>query len=226
MKKIEIAQNELSYEVEEEIKTLRTNLLFCGDDKKTIVITSSFQGEGKTNTAVELAKSLAIMQKKVLLLDTDLRKSVLISRLDAGTVEYGLSHFLSGQCSLGESIFSTNIPRLHIMFSGPSVKNSAELLTNERFEKMLESFRDIYDYIIIDSAPLGMVIDAAIVAKQCDGAIMVIESEKVKYRLAQEVKQKLEKSGCQVLGVVLNKVPRRNRKKYYGYGKYGEKYYK
>ena len=222
MKKIEIAHNELSYEVEEEIKTLRTNLLFCGDDKKTVVITSSFQGEGKTNTAVELAKSLASMQKKVLLVDADLRKSVLISRLNTGTVEHGLSHFLSGQCSLAEAVLSTNIPRLHIMFSGPSVKNSAELLTNERFEKMLESFREIYDYIIIDSAPLGMVIDAAIVAKQCDGAIMVIESEKVKYRLAQEVKQKLEKSGCQILGVVLNKVPRRNRKKYYGYGK---KYY-
>ncbi len=222
MKKIEIVQNELSYEVEEEIKTLRTNLLFCGDDKKVVVITSSFQGEGKTNTAVELAKSLAAMQKKVLLVDADLRKSVLISRLNAGTVEYGLSHFLSGQCSLSDAVLSTNIQRLHIMFSGPSVKNAAELLTNERFEKMLESFREIYDYIIIDSAPLGMVIDAAIVAKQCDGAIMVIESEKVKYRLAQEVKQKLEKSGCQILGVVLNKVPRRNRKKYYGYGK---KYY-
>lgn len=86
----------------------------------------------------------------------------------------------------------------------------------------MDSFREIYDYIIIDSAPLGMVIDAAIAAKQCDGAIMVIESEKVKYRIAQEVKKKLEKSGCQILGVVLNKVPRRNRKKYYGYG---EKYY-
>ena len=178
MKKIEIVQNELSYEVEEEIKTLRTNLLFCGDDKKVVVITSSFQGEGKTNTAVELAKSLAAMQKKVLLVDADLRKSVLISRLNAGTVEYGLSHFLSGQCSLSDAVLSTNIQRLHIMFSGPSVKNAAELLTNERFEKMLESFREIYDYIIIDSAPLGMVIDAAIVAKQCDGAIMVIESEK------------------------------------------------
>lgn len=222
MKKIEIVQNELSYEVDEEIKTLRTNLLFCGDDKKVIVVTSSFQGEGKTNTAIELAKSLANMQKKVLLVDADLRKSVLIARLNAGAVEHGLSHFLSGQCSLGEAVFSTNISRMHVMFSGPSVKNAAELLTNERFEKMLESFRDIYDYIIIDSAPLGMVIDAAIVAKQCDGAILVIESEKIKYRLAQEVKHKLEKSGCQILGVVLNKVPRRNRKKYYGHG---QKYY-
>ena len=222
MKKIEITQDELSYELEEEIKTLRTNLLFCGDDKKAILLTSCFQGEGKTNTALQWAQSLAAMQKKVLLVDADLRKSVLISRLNVGKVEYGLSHFLSGQCSLGEAVVSTNIPRFHIMFSGPSVKSSAELLTNERFEKMMDSFREIYDYIIIDSAPLGMVIDAAIAAKQCDGAIMVIESEKVKYRIAQEVKKKLEKSGCQILGVVLNKVPRRNRKKYYGYG---EKYY-
>lgn len=219
MRKIEIAQDEVSHVFEEEIKALRTNLLFCGDDKKVILFTSSFPGEGKTNTAIQLSQSLATMQKKVLLIDADLRKSVLISRLNAGKVEHGLSHFLSGQCTLGEAVFSTNIPKLHIMFSGPVVKNSAELLTNERFEKMVESFREIYDYVIIDSAPLGLVIDAAIVAKQCDGALIVIESEKVKYRIAQEVKKKLESSGCPILGVVLNKVSRRNRKKYYGYEK-------
>lgn len=219
MRKIEITQDEVSHVFEEEIKALRTNLLFCGDDKKVILFTSSFPGEGKTNTAIQLAQSLASMQKKVLLIDADLRKSVLIARLNTGKVEYGLSHFLSGQCALGDAVFSTNIPRLHIMFSGPTVKSSAELLTNERFEKMMDSFREIYDYVIIDSAPLGLVIDAAIVAKQCDGAIMVIESEKVKYRIAQEVKKKLQSSGCPILGVVLNKVPRRNRKKYYGYEK-------
>lgn len=219
MKKIEITQKQMSYAFEEEIKTLRTNLLFCGDDKKVVLFTSTFPGEGKTNTALQLAQSLAAMEKKVLLIDGDLRKSVLISRLNAGKVEYGLSHFLSGQCALVDVVFSTNIPKLDIVFSGPVVKSSAELLTNQRFEEMIGSFRQMYDYIIIDSAPLGMVIDAAITAKHCDGAIIVVESEKVKYRLAQEVKRKLENSGCSILGVVLNKVPRRNRRKYYGYGK-------
>lgn len=216
-------QDELPYQLEEEIKTLRTNLQFCGDDKKVILVTSSVPGEGKTKTAIHLAESLAAMQKKVLLVDADLRKSVMISRLDAGKVDHGLSHFLSGQCTLADAVVATNIPRLHIMFSGSVVRNAAELLSNERLARILASFKEVYDYVIIDSAPLGTVIDAAIVAKHCDGALIIIEAGRIKYRVVQEVKKKLETSGCPILGVVLNKVNIRNRKRYYS-GKY-YKYY-
>lgn len=121
----------------------------------------------------------------------------------------------------------TNIPRFHIMFAGPVTPNPTELLSGERFQRMLESFREIYDYIIIDAAPLGLVVDAAIIAKQCDGSILVIESEAIKYRLAQDVKHKLESSGCPILGAVLNKVDRKSGGRYYGkyYGKYYGHYY-
>ena len=94
---------------------------------------------------------------------------------------------------------------------------------------MLESMKNVYDYIIIDCPPLGVVIDAAIVGRLSDGAIMVVEAGKTKYRLAQNVKSQLENSGATVLGVVLNKVERKNQKRYYNkyYGSYKyEGYYK
>lgn len=226
MKKVNIAYKELPYELDEEMKSLRTSIQFCGDDKKVILLTSSLPGEGKSQTSFNLAASLAAMQKNVLLLDTDLRKSVLISRLEAGKIDMGMTHFLSGQCNLSDIVMSTSVPRLHIVFSGPAVQNASELLANEKFEKMLETLKGVYDYIIIDSAPLGLVIDSAVIAQHCDGAIIVVESGKTKYRLVQEVKRKLESSQCPILGVVLNKVSRRSRHKYYGkeYKHYGKEY--
>lgn len=221
MNKVNITLEEMNYRTEEELKTLRTNLMFCGVDKKVILVTSTVPGEGKTETTMNLAVSLAKLNKKVLLLDLDLRKSVMVSRYEMEQVKYGMSHFLSGQCQLSEVICSTNIPRMHLAVSGPSTPNPTELLSGERFQKMLESLREVYDYIVIDSAPLGPVIDAAIVAKESDGAILVIEAGKIKYRHVQEVKAKIESSGCSVLGVVLNKV-NINNSGYYGHHKYGK----
>ena len=185
MNRLNIELEDLNYDMEEEFKTLRTNLMFCGVDKKVILITSTFPGEGKTEKSVYLSAALAKMNKKVLLLDMDLRKSVLVSRFEMGKVQYGMSHFLSGQCPLSDVICATNVPKLHVAVAGPSTPNTTELLASEKFHKMLESLKDVYDYIIIDSAPLGLVIDAAIIAKECDGAVLVIESGKTKYRLVQ-----------------------------------------
>ena len=228
MNKLNINIEEMDYTTEEELKTLRTNLLFCGVDKKVIVVTSTMPGEGKTETSMNLAVSLAQLNKKVLLMDLDLRRSVMIRRYGIEDVKCGMSHFLSGQCELSDVICSTNIPKMHLAIAGPVTPNPTELLSGERLQKLLASVRDIYDYIIIDTAPLGLVIDGAIVAKECDGAIVVVEAGKVKYKQIQTVKKKIEDSGCNVLGVVLNKVDRKGygyySKKYGKYGKYG-KYY-
>lgn len=230
MKKTTINLEPLEYAAREEMKTLRTNILFCGSEKQVIVLTSSFAGEGKTNISTRLAVSLAELNKKVLLLDLDLRKSVLASRTGAKGVTKGMTHYLSGLAPLSEVVMSTNVPKLHIMFAGPAAPNPTELLSGERFPKMLEYLRTLYDYIIIDAPPLGMVVDAAIIAGHSDGAIMVMESGSVKYRMAQDIKNKLESTGCPILGVVLNKIDHKKTgtyySKYYGkrYGKYG-KYY-
>ena len=227
MKKTTIELGQMSYAMTEELKTLRTNISFCGEDKQVIMVTSSLSGEGKTETSLKLAYSLTELKKKVLLIDTDLRKSVMISRAKATGVDNGLTHFLAGQCTLADVVMSTNIPRLHMVFAGPQAPNPTELLSTERFKGMIESARAVYDYIIIDAPPLGLVVDAAIISEQCDGSILVVESGEVKRKLVQSVKEKLEVASCPILGVVLNKVDRKKNGHYYGkyYGKaYGKQY--
>ena len=192
MKRVTLKKREMSYAMTEELNTLRTNIQFSGVDKKVIVMTSSFSGEGKSTITYQLAKSLAELGKRVLLIDADMRKSVMVNMLESGSVDKGLSHYLSGQCSLSEAVYATESSRLHILFAGPVPPNPTELLSGELFKDTLNSFRDIYDYIFIDCAPVGMVIDAAIVAKCSDAAIMMIESGAVKRKLALEAKEKLE----------------------------------
>lgn len=223
MKRVGLKKEIWSYEMTEEFNTLRTNLQFAGVDKKVILGTSCMSGEGKSRTVYRLAASLTEIGKKVLIVDADMRKSVFVNEVETGTVDKGLSHYLSGQCNLAEAVYGTNIAGLHILFAGPVPPNPTELLSSTLFEDTIKSFRDIYDYVLIDSAPLGLVVDAAIIAKYCDGAVLLIETNTVKYRFAQDVKEKLEATGCPLLGVVLNKVDRAKSGKYYG--KYYKKYY-
>lgn len=227
MNKLTVHLEEMDYNTEEELKTLRTNLIFCGADKKVVMVTSTAPNEGKSDTSMNLAISLAKLNKRVLLMDLDLRKSVMIAKCDAEQVKYGMSHFLSGQCQLTDAIYTTNVPKMHIAMAGPAGPNPTELLSGEIFQKMLKSLREVYDYIIIDTAPLGLVIDAAIVARECDGALIVVEAGKIKYRQVQRVKAQIEDSGCPVLGAVLNKVDMKKNgyTKYGKYRKYG-RYYK
>ena len=225
MNKINIQLDELDYRSEEELKTLRTNLLFCGADKRVILITSTIPGEGKSDTSLNLAVSLARLNKRVLLVDLDLRKSVMIAKCEGENVKYGMTHFLSGQCQLTDAIYTTNVPRMHVAMAGPVSPNPTELLSGEIFQKMMKSLREVYEYIIIDTAPLGLVIDAAIIAKECDGALIIVEAGKIKYRQVQNVRDQIKSSGCDVLGVVLNKIESKTHgyyKRYSKYGKYGK----
>ena len=215
MIKIELQEETMEYAQEEAVKTLRTNLQFCGNDKKSILITSGIPEEGKTSIALRLAKSLAEIQKKVLLLDADLRKSSLQKKMRIGDIPFGLSHFLSGQCGLSEAVVTTNIAGFHLLFAGAGVPNATELLSHRHMEALMEQLKTVYDYIIIDSAPLGLVIDAAILAKYCDGAIIVVEEGKIRRKMVQDVKKRLEHSGCAVLGTVLNKVSLKKQHGYY-----------
>lgn len=206
-KTIEIKKEwKTNYAFDEAIKTLRTNIQFSGKQLKVIMLTSTHAGEGKSYISFETARSICQMGKKVLFIDTDIRKSVLVSRYELGEEVEGLSQYLSGQKELKDVLYESNIENLSIIFSGPYAPNPAELLEDEMFSTMLEKMKEEYDYIIIDTPPIGSVIDGAVVAKHCDGAILVIESGTVSYRTAQKTKNQLEKSGCKILGVVMNKV--------------------
>lgn len=211
------------YHYNEAIKTLRTNIQFCGNGIKTIMLTSSLPDEGKSDITFAMASFLAQIGKKVVMVDADIRKSVLVSRYHLEREVSGLSQYLSGQRSLENVLYDTNIENLSIIFAGPYSPNPADLLEESLFGDMISKLKEKYDYIIVDTPPMGNLIDGAIVARQCDGAVMVIESGSISYRLEQRVKGQLEKSGCRILGVVLNKV-NMERNGYYSkyYGKYGK----
>lgn len=221
-----LKRDDLDYRANEAYKTLRTNIQFCGNEIKVLTFTSCTPNEGKSSVSFNLAVSFAEVGKKVILIDADLRKSVLIGRYKVGEIDYGLAHFLSGQSNLEDVLYSTDIQNLDIIFSGTHSPNPAELLNNSRFVNMIAELRETYDYVIIDTPPLGSVIDSAIVAKISDGAVLVVEANSISYRFAQGVKGQLEKSNCKILGAVLNKVPM-EKNGYYGryYGRYYGKYY-
>ena len=225
MNQVTIKRDKMEYQIAEAYKSLRTNLQFCGEDKKVIAVTSCTPDEGKSSICMQLSISLAESEKRVLLIDADLRKSVLMGRIkvDRQGVK-GLTDFLSGQCSLKDTICATDIKYFFLICSGSFPPNPAELLGGKKFRSMVASLREVYDYIIIDTPPLGSVIDSAVAAECCDGALIVIESGAISYRFIQEVKAQLEKSGCPILGAVLNKVDIQ-AKSYGKYGKYYGKYY-
>ncbi|HJD01191.1 MAG TPA: CpsD/CapB family tyrosine-protein kinase [Candidatus Mediterraneibacter excrementavium] len=208
------------YFYEEAIKTLRTNIQFSGIDIKTIVVTSCYPNEGKSDVTFQLALEIGKMGKKVLVVDADIRKSAYVSRYQIKERISGLSQYLSGQRREADIIYRTNFEGVDMIFAGPTAPNPSELLEQESFSQLLGSLREKYDYVLIDTPPIANLIDAAIAAKQCDGAILVIESGTVSRRTALKAKEQLEMTGCRLLGAVLNKVDVRKDKYYSKYSYY------
>lgn len=215
-----------SYTLTESLRALRTNIQFCGDDVRTILFTSAMPDEGKSTVVMDLARSIAEADKKVLVIDTDMRKSLLVGRLKAHAEEhekiYGLSHYLSGQQSMDKIFCSTNVPNLFMIFSGPSVPNPTEILEKEYFARLMAFAREHFDYVLVDCAPIGAAIDAAVIGQNCDAAILVVAQGIASSRMLNSVKKQLEISGVRILGTIMNKV---NMKKNSYYGKYYGSYY-
>mgnify|MGYP002591537138 FL=1 len=212
-----------NYFYEEALKTLRTNIQFAGADIKTILVTSCFPNEGKSDVVFQLAKEMGMAGKKTVLLDADIRKSVLVQRYLVDSDVKGLSQYLSGQAPVRDILYGTNYENMDVIFAGPMAPNPSELLNGKVFAKLMIELKQRYDYVLIDTPPMANVVDAAIVGKVCDGAILLIESGFVGYRAAQKAIKQLEKSGTHMLGAVLNKVDAR-KEKYYSYYSYGSKY--
>ncbi|MDO4490588.1 MAG: CpsD/CapB family tyrosine-protein kinase [Lachnospiraceae bacterium] len=206
MRKVKIKEIEKEYGISEAYKSIRTNLQFCRGEKKIISVTSCLENEGKSTVVLNLAAALAETGKRVVILDADLRKSILRERTVVDPEMKGLAHYLSGQATMKEIICETDIKNLYLVYAGAVPPNPSELLCSNRFKNTLHSLNKVFDIILIDTPPLGKVIDGAIIAEASEGAVLVIESDKVSYRFARDVKKQLEKSNCPILGVVLNKV--------------------
>ena len=188
------------------------------------MVTSSISGEGKSTNVMDLANSFKDLGNKVLVIDADMRKSMMKHYLvDKNDAHYGLSHVLTRQCRLSEAIYKTDTGT-YVILAGPTPPNPSELLSTDILEKVLDKVREYYDYILIDCPPLGAVVDAAVVANLCDGAIVVVEAGKIPYKVVQGVVKQLKQTTCPILGVVLNKVDLKKKGRYYKnyyYKKYG-----
>lgn len=216
----------LDFKSNEAYKSLRTNIQLCGSDRKVIMFTSSVPNEGKSSVSFNLAVSLAESGKKVIFIDADLRKSVLVGRYKINKAIKGLTHFLSGMNKFEDVICGTNVPNMYVVFSGAVPPNPSELLENSSFSALIKALRDTYDYVIIDTPPIGSVVDASIVAQKCDGAILVVGANMISYKFVQRCVDQLRKTQCKILGTVLNKVDV-SGSGYYGnyYGNYYGDYY-
>lgn len=227
MPTLEIAQKKLEFikKVEEYYNALCTNIQLSGDKLKVISVTSVSPGEGKTTTSVNIAWSFARAGYKTLLIDGDTRNSVISGFFKSREKITGLTEFLSGTADLSHGLCDTNIENLFVVQSGSVSPNPTALLQSKNFNDMIETLRKYFDYIIVDTAPIGIVIDAAIITQKCDASILVTATGEANKRDVQKAKQQLKQTGKLFLGVVLNKLDI-SVDKYgvYGfYGNYGKK---
>ncbi|MDG9210832.1 polysaccharide biosynthesis tyrosine autokinase CpsD [Streptococcus pneumoniae] len=227
MPTLEIAQKKLEFvkKAEEYYNALCTNIQLSGDKLKVISVTSVNPGEGKTTTSVNIARSFARAGYKTLLIDGDIRNSVMSGFFKSREKITGLTEFLSRTADLSHGLCDTNIENLFVVQSGTVSPNPTALLQSKNFNDMIETLRKYFDYIIVDTAPIGIVIDAAIITQKCDASILVTATGEVNKRDVQKAKQQLEQTGKLFLGVVFNKLDISvDKYEVYGfYGNYGKK---
>jgi len=216
-----IDETEKGFLYEESMRMLRTNLQFSGGNLRVILFTSSIQDEGKSETSFQLAISFAKLDKKVLYVDADMRKSVFTTRYQIKENVQGLSQYLSGQ-NTEDIVYKTNIKNMDVVFAGPYAPNPAELLYENKLDEFIKKQRLQYDYIIIDAPPLANIVDAAVMGRCVDGAVIVVKSATVSQRMVKRVKDQLEKVNCKIIGAVLNGVEMKKNSYHYKY--YGDYY--
>ena len=207
--------------ISEQIRTLRTNILFTPSDVKIkrLLITSSEQGEGKSTVSANLAVSFAQAGYKTLLIDTDLRRPSQHRIMEVPNVK-GLSNILAGQISEKEALVETPVSSLHFIPSGPIPPNPAELLGSATMAQTLSLLEGMYDMIILDAPPVLAVADAQILSDKVDGTLLVVNSRKAHKEKVIEANEQLKKSAAKTLGVVLNDIDKKEAGNYYYY--YGE----
>lgn len=220
--------SELPFDLAEAVNQLRVNLSFTDANIKKIVVTSSIPNEGKSFLALCLWRAMAQPGKKVLFVDCDLRLSEIKDIYDIQTSDafFGIAHVLSGQCTVQDVMYKTNIPNAYMIPSANAVSNPATLLESDHFREVLDQVADVFDYVIIDTPPIGTVADALTIGKVADGNILVVRSGFTKKVLVRDTIERLKLTNQLLLGIVLNRVDvSRNNSYYYkGYGSYYGKY--
>lgn len=230
MKTIKLNIPELPYAAEEALNRLRVNVKFSGKEIRTILIISSVPNEGKSHVTVYLWKMLAEAGFKTVLVDCDLRKSVMKKEMGFECAEeyQGLDYYLSGLAEYDDVVHHTNIENGDIVPISNLLQNPSTLLEDARFGELFQALEEKYDYVIVDSPPLVSVSDGILIAQHCDGAILIVRSGETPRSLIRQSMNQLQQTDCRLLGTVLNGVATGNRAygRYYGYySKYYSDYY-
>lgn len=204
--------------ISEQFRTIRTNIQFSSIDEEvqTLMVTSSEPGEGKSTTAANLAVVFAQQDKKVLVVDADLRKPTMHYTFNL-TNTFGLTSVLARQSSLKDAVNETVVPNLDVLTSGPLPPNPAELIGSKSMDRFIEEANQSYDVIIFDSPPVLVVTDAQVLANKCDGTILVAYSGKTEIENAGKAKDQLLATQGKLLGVVLNGIKIQDSNQYYYY---------
>lgn len=210
--------------IAESFRKLRTNLSFLAVDNppRVIVVTSSVPNEGKSTTAINIALALAEVENNVLLVDGDMRRSIAHKYLNLeGSV--GLSTVLSGAVSLSEALQETQFSGLTVLAAGATPPNPSELLASQAAKKLLAELRGQFDYVIVDSSPLLAVTDAALLAANSDGALLLARYGQTKHDQVTHAAEALQNVGATLLGTVFTMTPPRSSSPYGDdYGYYGD----
>ncbi|ADL50660.1 CpsD/CapB family tyrosine-protein kinase [Clostridium cellulovorans] len=194
-------------QISEAYRTLRTNIQFSSLDKnvKTIVVTSSVAGEGKSTTCANLGVVMAENGYNTILIDCDFRNPSLHRQFNIPNRK-GLLGFLEGNALFSESVQKTKVSNLDIAMVGTKANNPSKLISSEKLKNLIEDLKETYDYIIIDTPPVTIATDAQLLSTYADGCVLVVASSQVEKAAALKAKALLEKVKAKILGVVLNKL--------------------
>lgn len=200
---------QLPFNTAEALQQLRVNLGFCGDDIKTVMMTSSVPNEGKSFLTMYLWEMMAQVGGTVLFIDCDLRKSTVRRKYglstDDGKPPLGLASYLSGKAKFDEVIYETSISGGYVIPVVTKVTNPGILLEKERFSDLLEHCAKAFDYVLLDTPPLGSVADGLTIAKRCDGCVLVVRSGSTSRKLVENSVSLINRTGTPLLGIVLNR---------------------
>ena len=211
----------------EAYRSVRTALQFATDHgvPRTLLVTSPGSGEGKSTTAMALARNFAHLGKRVLLIEADLRNPSLHRSLGLKGQGVGLSNLLAGGCTLAEATLDTDEPGLKVVLAGPLPPNPAELLSGSKLVSMLTVAAERYDQVILDGPPVLGLADAPILANAADGTLLVVNSAKTKINAAQAALKRLLAARARIVGALLSKYDAKTAGYGYGYGYNYESYY-
>jgi capsular exopolysaccharide synthesis family protein len=202
----------------EAFRTVRTNVLFSSAEEggRSLVVTSTAPGEGKTLVATNVAMALAQAGQRVLLVDADMRRPRVHEVFDMSQ-QPGLSNLLTGNCKASESVRKSATPGLWVLSAGDNPPNPAELVGSHRFKDLLASLTAHFDWVIIDSPPVLAVTDAALAAHRASGVLFVIGSEMTSRNTAMAALEQIQSAKAKVVGAVLNRVNVERNSYYYSH---------